>query len=356
MPADRCSFQPREILVLKLRHIGDVLLATPVFSALAAAFAGARLSACLNEGTEIVLRDHPLVAQTLVVPRKKGKLLQDWRAELRLARALRTARFDLVVDLTANDRSAILARLSGAREKWGFLRRKGFLGKNRVYTKAFPKRHGAHVVRQQSELLRDCGLEPNDETVIFVVPEQARQSIAARFASPGLSLLHVHPVSRVMEKCWPANYMAEFLDALAARGLQPVITASRDETERAYVRDLISRMRTPAVDLTGQLSLQELGALSRHAKLFVGVDSAPMHIAAAVGAPVIGIFGPSSETLWGPWCERKLILARDLPCRLPCKNKNACPHHECLRAMTLNMVWDKTERFLDEVLAAGGAR
>lgn len=340
--------------MIKLRHLGDVLLATPVFSALAAAFPGARLSAGLNEGTEIVLRDHPLVAQTLVAPRKKGKLLQDWRAELRLVRALRSARFDLVVDLTANDRSAILARLSGAQEKWGFLRQKGFVGKNRVYTKAFPKRHGAHIVRQQSELLRDCGVEPRDETITFVVPEKARESIAVRFAGEDRPLLHVHPVSRVMEKCWPAPFMAELLDRVAARGLHPVITATRDESEQAYVRDLLGRMSAPALDLSGQLSLQELGALSRRAKLFVGVDSAPMHIAAAVGAPVIGIFGPSSEVLWGPWCERKLVLSRELPCRLPCKNKQACPHHECLRAMTPDMVWTRTAEFLDGVLGLRG--
>ena len=109
----------------------------------------------------------------------------------------------------------------------------------------------------------------------------------------------------------------------------------------------MARLKFPALDLSGQLSLQELGALSERARLFVGVDSAPMHIAAAVGAAVIGIFGPSSETLWGPWCEEKLAVSRELGCRLPCQNKRACPHIECLRAMTPAMVIPQVERFME---------
>jgi heptosyltransferase-3 len=347
---------PKKIMVLKLRHLGDVLLTTPVFRALREKFPGAELLAGVNAGTEAILKGSPLVARSLAVPvrsRAAGGLAH-LRAEIALVRQLRGERLDLVADLTGSDRSAILTRLSGAPMRWGYHRKKGFLGRNGLYTGSTRRKPGVHVIEQQAAFLEHFGVPTRSTRLEFAFSAADAQRVASLLPS-GPALVHVHPVSRVMEKCWPAHFLAEYLDRLARRGFLPVLTASRDETERAWVRELLSKMSARAIDLSGQLTLQELGALSSRARLFLGVDSAPMHMAAAVGTPVIGIFGPSSEVLWGPWCERKLILSRDLSCRLPCQNKQACPHHDCLRAMTVEMVWPRTESFLSELAPAGGA-
>jgi heptosyltransferase-3 len=133
----------------------------------------------------------------------------------------------------------------------------------------------------------------------------------------------------------------------AERGWLPVITGSSDSQEQAWLRDFFRHLTTEYLDLSGRLSFQELGAVSERARCFIGVDTAPMHIAAAVGAPVMGIFGPTSERMWGPWTREKLVLSRDdLDCRLPCQNKHHCPHIACLAGLTPESVWPRIEKFL----------
>jgi heptosyltransferase-3 len=108
----------------------------------------------------------------------------------------------------------------------------------------------------------------------------------------------------------------------------------------------MSLVKGEFIDLSGKTTLKQLGAISELSRFFIGVDSAPMHIAAAVGTPVIAFFGPSSETLWAPWCEKKLIISKDFPCRLPCKNKNGCHTYECITSITPKDVIYKVENFL----------
>jgi heptosyltransferase-3 len=161
----------------------------------------------------------------------------------------------------------------------------------------------------------------------------------------------VHPVSRVAKKNWPVKFFAETVDRIAERGLVPVITGSAEPLEKAWLAELEQRLRARYLDLSGKLTFEQLGAVSEQARFFIGVDTAPMHIAAAVGTPVVGIFGPTSERMWGPWCETKLILFReDLTCRPPCQNKHHCQHIECLREMPPAMVMPKIEAFLETLL------
>jgi heptosyltransferase III len=342
---------PRRILVIKLRHLGDVLLTTPVFQALREKFPHAEIVACVNSGTEQVLEGNPDISGILTVPSKTSAATLIGRSlkQFKFLNQVRCRDFDMVLDFTVSDRSAVLTRISGAKTRIGFVRFKGFLGKRRLYTATAMRKRGVHVVEQQLELLRGFGIESGSPRLRYAVRPEARTRVRQLLSGAG-EIVHVHPVSRLLVKCWPAPFMAELLDHIAARGLTPVITASDNPREKEWVADLVSRMRTRSIDLSGALTLEELGALSERSRCFIGVDSAPMHIAAAVGAPVIGIFGPSSEILWGPWCEKKLVLAREMDCRLPCKLKNTCPHIACLREMTPEMVIPRVDQFLASIL------
>jgi heptosyltransferase-3 len=294
-----------------------------------------------------MLRHNPHVKSCLIAPKARG--FEQIRRQGRLLADLRRAQFDLVIDLTGSDRAAILTRFTGARFRWGPARKKGFRGKKLCYTRTVPVARNLHVVEQQNSFLNAFGIGAASPELFFFVSQEDRTAIQ-KLVQSGRDLVHVHPVSRIMKKCWPVPFMATFLNSLGRRGLTPVLTASPDPVEIGFIRELISLLEVPHLDLSGKLSLGELGALSQAARLFVGVDSAPMHIAASVGAPVIGIFGPSSETLWAPWCEKKLVLSRELPCRLPCKNKSSCAHIECLRALTPEMVMPQVDRFLSTIL------
>ena len=132
--------------------------------------------------------------------------------------------------------------------------------------------------------------------------------------------IQLHPGSRWLFKCWPAAQVAELIDRLIGEGERIVLTGAPDPREQTMIDAILGRIAGPATNLAGQLGLAELAALTARAKAFVGVDSAPMHIAAAMGTPAVALFGPSGEIEWGPWMSAHRVVTSDAhPCR-PCGN------------------------------------
>ena len=155
--------------------------------------------------------------------------------------------------------------------------------------------------------------------------EDARRNVAALLAERGLTpgeFVQVHPGSRWLFKCWPAERTAAFVDRIVADGLAVVLTGAPDDRERALTTAVQAALRPASrarvVDLTGALSMKELGALTAFARAFAGVDSAPMHLAAAMGTPALALFGPSSEIAWGPWRVPQRVVASDRHSCRPC--------------------------------------
>jgi heptosyltransferase-3 len=297
----------RRVLVVKLRHHGDVLLASPVFSALKRAIPEARIDAYVNRETLPMLEGHPAIHGFVTLDRaaRRRGLASRVAEELRVLRAIRSARYDLVVNLTEGDRGRIAARVSGARIRVGFAPR----GRRvRGYThEARRPVTMRHAVEQNLDALRRIGIFPENEArdLHFAIPEAARQSVTRRLADAGLrqqGYVLVHPASRWLFKCWPEDKVAALVDALSARGLPVVMTAAPDAREKAMVERILARTtRSHVLDLSGQVSLKELGVLIDAAACLVTVDSVPMHIASALKRPVVALFGPSSEVEWGPW-------------------------------------------------------
>jgi heptosyltransferase-3 len=327
--------------VLKLRQIGDVLLATPVFRALKEAYPAAEVYACVNQGTEQVLEGNEDVAGVFLNATGKAK---GWMQGVSLARKLRKQRFDLCLDLTTSDRSASLAFLSRARRRIGFESHKGFLGRSHAYTDRVKPGPKQHVVLKHLKLLDPLRFStPNPKLKIRVTVEQTTR--AQSLLPNGVPYFQVHAISRIARKNWPSEFMAETARHLAKRGWIPVLTGSGDRAEMEAVAEL-GRLIGDHINLCGKLELLESAAVSQQARCFLGVDTAPMHIAAAAGAPVIALFGPSSEKLWAPWCERKLVLSQEMPCRLPCKDKQ-CRHMNCLRTLSASRVIPVIDEFLN---------
>jgi heptosyltransferase-3 len=160
----------------------------------------------------------------------------------------------------------------------------------------------------------------------------------------------VHPTSRWMFKAWPAERMAELVNALIARGERVVLSAAPSAEERAYIAELKPRLRGEYLDLCGQLTLKELGALVAAARLLIGVDSMPVHLAGAVGTPVVVLFGPSGDVEWGPWGVAHRIVTAPFPCR-PCGNKGCGDGgvSDCLTAIPSAQVLSAVESLLAEV-------
>ena len=318
----------RRALVIKLRHHGDVLLAAPVISMLQRVAPQCEVDALVYADTAPMLEGHPALAQLHLIDRN-WKRLGPWRqavAEWGLVSALRARRYELVVHLSVHTRGAWLVRL--LRPRWSVAPRfrSGFWANS--FTHLYPAQSDPlrHTVETNLDSLRALGLEPTaaDKHVTLVPGAPAEAHVADLLAQHGLQaggFIHVHPTSRWAFKCWPADRVAALCDALAAQGWPIVLTAAPDAKEQALIAAVCAARdpgAKPAVDLSGRLSLKELAALTARARLFFGVDSAPMHIAAAMGTPVVAIFGPSGDLEWGPWGEgHRVVASRTHPCR-PC--------------------------------------
>jgi heptosyltransferase-3 len=207
------------------------------------------------------------------------------------------------------------------------------------------------VVERNLDALRRIGIYPGtEERALTLVPgAAAEERIAALLAGHGLQrdrFVQVHPSSRWRFKCWPAEKMAALVDRLHAAGWLVVLTAAPEAAETRMIDDILGRLARPvAANLCGQLSLKELAALSAQARLFVGVDSAPMHIAAAVGTPAVALFGPSGEALWAPWGvprsgRHRVVASEGYSCR-PC-GLDGCGGgkvSDCLVTLEVERVW-----------------
>lgn len=316
------------VLVIKLRHHGDVLLASPVFSVLKNHAPHLEVDALVYLDTAEMLTLHPAVSEVHTIDRnwKKQGLLRQARAEWQLLSRLWSRKYDLIVHLTEHNRGAWLTRLldvhhSVARRVPGRGRfwRKGF---SHFYP--FPRGNSRHAVELNLDALRRIGIYPDEsERKLVLVPgENAIADVRQRLAQEGViekGFIHIHPASRWLFKCWPASRMTELIRALQNQGHRIVVTAAPDEEERALVREILAPLELGVVDLSGRLSLKQLAALTAMAKVFVGMDSAPMHIAAAMQTPVVALFGPSGDKEWGPWQVPQRIMTSDHICR-PCGN------------------------------------
>ena len=351
------------VLVTKLRHHGDVLLSSPVFTTLARAIPGAEIDALVYRGTEPMLAGHPAIAQVHTIDRnwKRQGVVVQVGEEWRLLRRLRARRFDLLIHLTEHSRGLTLVRL--LRPRWSVTRERATRARlwRRQFTHFYrqPEAARRHTVEANLDALRRLGIYPEsaDKQLVMVPGAHAQSRVAALLAQHRLAahtFIHVHPGSRWLFKCWPATNTAALLDRIVADGFAVVVTGADDERERALVAAIAAASkpatRERTVDLTAQLTLPELAVIASQARAFVGVDSAPMHIAAAMGTPVVALFGPSGEMQWGPWgVPARVIASSAHPCR-PC-GLDGCGGgkvSDCLTTLPVDRVHDGLRSLLAE--------
>ena len=315
----------KRVLVIKLRHHGDVLLTSPVFTTLKRCAPQAELDALVYADTAPMLRGHPALSQLFTIDRhwKRAGRWAQLRHEWALFQALRARRYDLIVHLTDHNRGATLARL--LKPRWAVAP----AGKtSRRFAKAFTHRYPVvggnrrHTVELHLDALRRLGLHASaaERGLVLCPSAEARQRVDAKLAALGLpagQFIHIHPTSRWLFKTWPTTHMAALIDALTVRGWPVLLTAAPDPAELAMLADIQGRLARPVASLAGELTLEELGAALQGARAFVGMDSVPMHMAAAVGTPTVALFGPSGDIEWGPWRTPHRVVREDLPCR-PC--------------------------------------
>ena len=316
----------RRALVVKLRHHGDVLLASPVFQVLRNRAPHAEIDALVYQDTRDMLAGHPAIARVHGIDRswKRQGWLEQARQENALLSALRSRGYQLVIHLTDHWRGAWLAQALQPRWSVAPARDNAFWRWSFTHQYKRPPDTPRHTVESNLDALRRLGIYPDEHEKPLVMEPgpEARARVASLLAGAGLAsrgFIHLHPTSRWLFKAWTDEANAEVLRRLARDGHRLVVTAAPDSREKALVARILAHANVPLLDLSGQLTLRELAALAAEARLFVGVDSAPMHIAAAMGTPVVALFGPSDERTWSPWRvpHRVVEMGAAYPCR-PC--------------------------------------
>jgi heptosyltransferase-3 len=363
----------RRILAICTSHIGGVLLITPALELLRRIYPQAEISVLVRKGADAVLENNPVIKQLYTdgeitsnqrmrerTRSSLGKRLRQIPTGLKLVQVLRRQRFDLAVDFSGSDRAAIFAFLSGSRKRIGYESKGTFVGKRRMYTRLFPRspERGHNVLENAELVLQFAASEgvsraPVGPLVLKCSPKnldwaESEWRKSARGSGPRVL---IHPASRVAYKCWAPEKWTELIGQLQTTfNARLMVTCSPDPKEIKMAESIVGRGPAAPAARLGDLNLGQLAALIQKADLFLGVDSAPMHIAAAVGTPVVALFGPSNDARWGPWGEGHRIVRH--PCSCLASKKSLCSPDkgmDCLNKVSVEEFYRETVAVLSRV-------
>jgi heptosyltransferase-3 len=310
----------KNILIIKLRYIGDVLLATPTVRAIKAARPDVRVTMMVNRGTEEVLSGNQDLDEIVVLD--KGSLA----AQSRLIAGLRSRRFDTVIDLTDGDRSAFLSWVSGAPVRIGFNDENRWRGK--YYTQVVQPVPGVqHRIDRDLDALKPLNIQAGSKDLqLWLTPEEmnsADQLLDQLGVQRSQSMVILQPGARYWFKAWPPERFAELADLLTSQySCQVLIGGSNQDFDLA--QQIRQMAKSSPIVMAGRTTVKQFAAIAKKSALFVGSDSGAMHIASAVGTPVVALFGPSNPREWGPRGGPVEVLYKEIDCRI-------CFHPDCKR-------------------------
>ena len=325
-----------KILIVKLSSLGDVIQALPVLAALKKGLKGAEIHWVVEPGARKILETHPLLDRLIVFPRKEI-LRRDVKSLKAFLSLLRAQAYDVALDLQGLLKSALVLSLARARQKIGFANHRE--GSPFFYTlKLPPYDPDLHAVKRYLLALEVLGVR--EERPHFVLPPlPPLEELRERLSLPEEFVLFITQ-ARWPSKLWSHEGWRWLARRFLDLGLTPVLVGTREEAPR--LREIAHG--TGAISLAGRLDLLELGTLLKEARLVVSVDTGPMHLAAALGRPLVALFGPTAPWRTGPWGEGHLIISQKSPCS-PCFKKS-CAERTCLLEIRPEEVWEACKSLL----------
>ena len=337
----------RRILIVRLRSIGDTVLATPSLFALRRFVPQAKIDILLEDWVAPVLEGSDLVDHVITIPRHSNA------ARARVARELHRANYDVVYNLHGGTTATFLTRATGAKHRVGFANYQYSRLHNHVAPSplAIWQRPTLHSAEQQLALIGWTGVPVTDRPATkLAVTVKAAASISRKLSDNGVdeneSIALIHPAAAFATKQWATENFAQVVEAVAARGFTPVAVVAPNEKPVLQSLKKYSSSRVVGFD---NLSLPEITALAARAKLFVGNDSGIAHIAAAVGAPCVVVFGSSNTAHWRPWTTKPNEIVREEMSCQPCHGYFCAEFDqpECI----LRVPVDRVVAAIDRVLA-----
>ncbi len=347
-----------KILILKVQTIGDTLLTTPLIKNLKEHYSDSIIDVMVNEGTEHMLTLNANINQVIEYKRESYRSLsklQRLSKNIQLLKKIRRAQYDLVIDLDEGDRGAFITLVSGVKTKVGsstissqFLRS--------AYTHLLPKRGNRHTVEINLDSLKLLNIPIIDKQV-EIFWSQGDDEFVAKKLTGIKQFIHIHPFSKGWFKDVNIQTTAQIIDYCEQElDIRAVITAAPIQRELDKLDNILKLCQSKPINLGGRFTLKQIAALNSKSKLFIGVDTAIMHISAANNVPTLAFFGPTAPDTWGPWendleqadyhrngglqVNGKHRVFSDVRTCLPCNN-DGCDNNQvsdCLMGLNIDVI------------------
>jgi lipopolysaccharide heptosyltransferase II len=329
-----------KILVVRLSSIGDVVHTTPMVASLIEA--GHEVAWAVEPPAAPLVATIKGLAQIFVLPRASA---YDWNDRFRLARTLRDFSPDVAIDAQGLWKSAFWTWLSGAPRRIGWMsdhRREASSSVMLTETVACTK-DDVHVIDQHHALLVGLGIDDRgSRNFPYVLPEDALKVAAEYSDSAGNPLALIAPGGGWENKLYPPELWGSVAAGLAEMRLAPVVLWGPGEEELAGA---VIEASGGTARRAPETSILELAALARGCRVFLAADTGPLHIAGALGAPLVGVFGPTDPARNGPWAEGDEVVRR-VPACAPCHKRNCDTHQDTMKKIQVSAVLEAATRRL----------
>jgi heptosyltransferase I len=348
MDYDMQHMSAMKILIVKLSAIGDVVQTLPALEALKKNYPDSEITWVVEEASSGILEGHPLISHLLISQRKKWLHMlknpltaaQGFDHVIRFVRELRGIRYDIAIDFQGLFKSGIVIGLARASRKIGFnhSRELSFLFLNEKLPSYDVEKH---ALDRYLDIARYLGVKDPSPGCTLPI-EQERKAIKQRLegiSERGHMLIVVNPVARWTTKLWPERNFAELADRLI-REKNAVIVFTGSLEDRAVNDRILSMMAERAANWAGDTTLKELAALASFSDYFITTDTGPMHLAAAAGARVVALFGPTAPWRTGPYGSSHTVVRTGIDCS-PCYQRQCDINMQCMYGITVEEVMRK---------------
>jgi len=340
----------KRILIVRTDRVGDVLLSTPVIKAIRETYPHAYIAVMVSPYAKEIVEGNPYLDEVIVYD--KDHRHKSWLNSIKFALNLKKKKFNLAVILHPTNRVHLITFFAGIPKRIGYDRKFGFLLTDRIkHTKQLGQKH---ELEYSLDLLGHLGIHGQDKNIFIPIKAESEKWVEDLFDQEKIDkldrLLAIHPGASCPSKIWPQDRFAQAADRLVEEyGFKVLIIAGPKDIANAKV--VVKNMRHAVIDLAGKTSISQLASVLKRCRLFISNDSGPVHIASAVGTPVISIFGRNQKGLspkrWGPVGKKDRVLHKEVGC-IQCLAHNCVKEFACLKAITVEDVVKVADSILKE--------
>jgi lipopolysaccharide heptosyltransferase I len=331
---------PRRIALIKPSALGDIVHSLPVLCAIRARFPDSQITWVVNLSYESLLRGHQALDATLAFDREATKSAVKL---IRFARRLRAGRFDLVIDLQGLLRTGLMAAVTGAARRVGLSSSRE--GASFFYTDVIPDDWKTHAVDRYWRIATALGAGAGPKCFDVPLEPEAVDWADRQLARLDRPCLILAVGARWLTKRWPPEHFAALAgEAMGHSGGSVVFVGSRDESLLA--QRCAALLPVPSLDLSGRTTLPQLAAILSRADVVLANDSGPLHLAAALGRPVIAPYTCTDVRRHGPYGAIAGAIATTVSCRASYVRR--CDHLSCMTELTPDRLWPRLGEVLSE--------